>query len=83
MRPDLHIASFAGISAGIDVVLFRISILISCISFADAAGGIFGHGMCMWCSVGAGSLRGGDLGLVVTCGICSLPLLGELYGVLL
>jgi len=47
MRPDLPIASFAGISAGIDVVLFRIAVLISCISFDDTACGIFGNGMCI------------------------------------
>ena len=78
MKPDLPIDSFARISAGNDVLLFRIDILISCISVDDAACDIFGHGMCIWCGVGAGSLCGGSLGLVATCADFSLSLVGAL-----
>ena len=73
MRPDLPIAFFAGISAGIDVALFRIAVLISCMSFDDATFSFFGQGMCIWCGVGAGSLCGDALGLVATCGIFPFP----------
>ena len=78
MRPDLPIASFAGISAVIDVVLFRIAVLISYISFDDAVCGIFGYILCIWCGVGAGGLCGGALGLVAICGIFYLSLVGVL-----
>ena len=83
MRPDLHIASFVGTSSGIDVLLFRIAILISCISLADAACGTFGHGMCIWCGVYAESLCGGALGLVAACSIFAFPYLVYCNSVLL
>ena len=78
MRPDLHLASLAETSAGIDVVVARVSVLIACTSLVDASCGIFGHGMFIWCGLGGVSLWGGSLGLIAICGCCSLSSVGAL-----